>query len=62
MAPDLPAYLSAGARLICSGIIESRLPDLCAGMIAAGFQEEKMISENDWYALRFVLTERRGRE
>ena len=58
MAPDLPAFLRPGARLICSGIIEPRLPELRAGMIAAGFREEKVISENDWYALRFVLAER----
>ena len=58
MAPDLPACLRPGARLICSGIIESRLPELRAGMAAAGFREEKVISENDWYALRFVLAER----
>lgn len=55
MAPDLPSFLRPGARLICSGIIEPRLSDLRAGMAAAGFQEEKVISENDWYALRFVL-------
>ena len=58
MAPDLPACLRPGARLICSGIIESRLPELRAGMVAAEFREEKVISENDWYALRFVLAER----
>ena len=58
MAPDLPACLRPGARLICSGIIEPRLPELREGMTAAGFQEEKIISENDWYALRFVLTEK----
>ena len=58
MAPDLPACLRPGARLICSGIIEPRLPELRAGMTAAGFKEEKIVSENDWYALRFVLTEK----
>ena len=58
MAPDLPACLRPGARLICSGIIESRLPELRAGMAAAGLREEKIISENDWYALRFVLAEK----
>ena len=58
MAPDLPACLRPGARLICSGIIEPRLPELRAGMTAAGFHEEKIVSENDWYALRFVLTEK----
>ena len=58
MAPDLPGVLRPGARLICSGIIEPRLPELRAGMPAAGFREEKVVSENDWYALRFVLTER----
>ena len=57
MAPDLPACLRPGARLICSGIIEGRLPDLRAGMSAAGFREEKVVSENDWYALRFVSAE-----
>ena len=55
MAPDLPGVLRPGARLICSGIIELRLPELRAGMSAAGFREETVISENDWYALRFVL-------
>jgi len=55
MAPDLPSYLRPGATLICSGIIEGRLSELRAGMSAAGFKEEKTVSENDWYALRFVL-------
>ena len=55
MAPDLPSCLRPGAKLICSGIIEPRLPELRAGMAAAGFREETVISENDWYALRFVL-------
>lgn len=55
LAPDLPARLCSGARLICSGVIERRLAELRAGMAAAGFREEKVISENDWYALRFVL-------
>ena len=58
MAPDLPACLRSGAKLICSGIIEARLPALRAGMTAAGFVEEKIVSENDWYALRFVLAEK----
>lgn len=62
MAPDLPACLSPGARLICSGIIEARLPELRAGMTAAGFTEEKIISENDWYALRFVLAQNGGKK
>ena len=57
MAPDLPGVLRPGARLICSGIIEPRLPELRAGMTAAGFREEKVVSENDWYALRFVSAE-----
>ena len=62
MAPDLPGVLRPGARLICSGIIEARLPELRAGMTAAGFTEEKIISENDWYALRFVLAQNGGKK
>ena len=62
MAPDLPTHLAPGARLICSGIIEARLPELRAGMTAAGFTEEKIISENDWYALRFVLAQNGGKK
>ncbi len=55
MAPDISGYLHPGAAYITSGIIEPRLGEVTAAMTALGFAVEKVISENDWYAVRFRL-------
>ena len=36
MAPDIAAFMGRGARLIASGIIESRKQDVLAAMEAGG--------------------------
>jgi ribosomal protein L11 methyltransferase len=53
LAPDVGTYLHAGSAYIVSGIIAPRLDEVREAMRAEGFAEEKIISENDWYAVRF---------
>ena len=53
LAPDIGAQLHRGSLYIVSGIIASRLDDVRREMAARGFAEEEIISENDWYAIRF---------
>ena len=53
LAPDIGSHLHRGSAYIVSGIISSRLDDVRCEMLARGFTEEKVISENDWYACLF---------
>ena len=53
LAPDIGGHLHRGSAYIVSGIISSRLDDVRCEMLARGFTEEKVISENDWYACLF---------
>ncbi len=54
LAPDIGAQLRPGAHYIVSGIIEPRLEDVRREMVSRGFALEKTVSENDWYAMRFL--------
>lgn len=54
LAPDIGAYIRPGGRYVVSGIIEPRLEDVRREMLSRGFAAEKTVSENDWYAMRFV--------
>ena len=53
LAPDIGSHLHRGSAYIVSGIIASRLDDVRREMLSRGFAEEKVISENDWYACLF---------
>lgn len=53
LAPDIGSYLHRGSAYIVSGIIASRLDDVRREMLSRGFAEERVISENDWYACLF---------
>lgn len=54
LAPDVGAKLRPGGHYIVSGIIEPRLEDVRREMVSRGFVLEKTLSENDWYAMRFL--------
>ena len=53
MAPDIAAFMGRGARLIASGIIESRKQDVLAAMEAGGLHCLEENGEKDWCVLVF---------
>ena len=56
LAPVLPTFLTAKSRLICSGILDTRLEDVKAALTAAGLQITGIRQKEDW---RCVTAERR---
>lgn len=57
LAPTLPAFLTPGTRLICSGILDTRLEDVKAALTAAGITVTSVRQKDDW---RCVTAERRS--
>ena len=55
LAPTLPAFLAPGTRLICSGILDTRLEDVKAALAAAGITVTSVRQKEDW---RCVTAER----
>ena len=55
LAPTLPAFLAPGTRLICSGILDTRLEDVKAALSAAGIHVTGIRQKEDW---RCVTAER----
>ena len=53
MAPDVPALMREGARLIASGVIEGRKNDVRAAMERAGLRMVDEAEQSDWTALVF---------
>ena len=56
LAPVLPAFLSPDSTVICSGILDSRLPDVLAAVEAAGLAVTSVRSKEDW---RCITAKRR---
>ena len=57
LAPTLPAFLSPKTRLICSGILDSRLEDVKSALTAAGITVTGGRQKEDW---RCITAERSG--
>ncbi len=55
LAPALPQFMSGKTRLICSGILDSRLDDVLAALTAAGLTPVSIRQQEDW---RCVIAER----
>jgi len=55
LAPTLPRFLTAQSRLICSGILDSRLEDVLQALKNAGLQVRQVRQMEDW---RCVIAER----
>ena len=51
LSPDIGDYLVPGGRLVVSGIISERAPDVRAALLANGFEILREVSENDWLAI-----------
>ena len=56
LAPVLPNFLTASSTLICSGILDVRLPDVLAALDAAGLAVTATRAKEDW---RCVTAKRR---
>ena len=48
LSPVLPAFLQEGSTLICSGILDNRLPDVMAALTAAGLSVTEVKEEEQW--------------
>ncbi|MBQ7331227.1 MAG: 50S ribosomal protein L11 methyltransferase [Oscillospiraceae bacterium] len=48
LAPTLPAFLKPHTRLICSGILDSRLRDVVSALNAAGITVTQTFAQEDW--------------
>ena len=48
LAPVLPRFLGEKTRLICSGILDTRLGDVTAALAAAGIAVEEIHAKEDW--------------
>ena len=57
LAPTLPAFLTPDTRLICSGILDTRLEDVKAALDAAGIRITGIRQKEDW---RCITAERSG--
>ncbi len=55
LAPTLPRFMTTQTRLICSGILDTRLEDVRAALTAAGLSILQVRQQEDW---RCVIAER----
>ena len=56
LAPVLPQFLTGNSKLICSGILHTRLQDVTSALTAAGLTVTSIREKEDW---RCVTAERR---
>ena len=56
LAPTLPQFMDSGSTLICSGILNTRLPEVTAALEAAGLTVTQIRAKEDW---RCVCAKRR---
>ena len=56
LAPVLPAFLQEDSTLICSGILDTRLPDVMAAVEKAGLKITVVYEQEDW---RCITAKRR---
>ena len=55
LAPTLPAFLTPGTRLICSGILDTRLEDVTAALEKAGLTITGVKAKEDWRCVRAAI-------
>ena len=48
LAPTLPQFMAKETKLICSGILESRLGDVTAALQKAGLTITAVHEQEDW--------------
>ena len=52
LSPILPAFLSQQSVLLCSGILDVRLPDVVAALEKAGLEIVEIKAKEDWRSIR----------
>ena len=52
LAPVLPKFLSPDSVLLCSGILDVRLEEVCTALEQAGLTVEQIRSKEDWRSIR----------
>ncbi len=52
LAPVLPAFLGSNSILLCSGILDVRLPDVVNALEQAGLEIAEIKSKEDWRSIR----------
>ena len=52
LAPVLPAFMEQDTVLICSGILDTRLPDVMQALKAAGLTVTATRAKEDWRCVR----------
>ena len=52
LAPVLPAFLSSDSILLCSGILDVRLPDVTQALEQAGLEIVEVKAKEDWRSIR----------
>lgn len=57
LAPDLPAVMVPGGKVICSGIIQSKQAEVAASLEAAGLEILETLVQEEWVA---IVAERRA--
>ena len=57
MAPVLPQFLHGGSRLICSGVLSTRLDEVRAAILEAGLQILDLSEEQDWCCFTAALAQ-----
>jgi ribosomal protein L11 methyltransferase len=51
LAPVLPHFLAEDSKLLCSGILDSRLEDVVSALEGAGLQVLQVKAKEDWRSL-----------
>ena len=55
LAPVLPNFLGKDTTLLCSGILDVRLPDVTAALEANGIRIEEIKAKEDWRSVRCAV-------
>lgn len=55
LSPVLPRFLQPGSRLICSGILDSRLGDVTAALERAGLSVTKIRAKDEWRCVEVTM-------
>ena len=55
LAPVLPNFLGKDTVLLCSGILDTRLPDVTAALERAGIRIEEVKAKEDWRSVRCAI-------
>ena len=55
LSPVLPRFLQPGSKLICSGILDTRLADVTAALDRAGLTVTKIRAKEEWRCVEVAM-------